>query len=204
MAIKDMEYLSREDFNQAVVRLRLNITEISKELGIPRTYLSEFRNGDRQLRPEMLGKLRDFFESKGIEFSDMPETPSQAPFSINKSIPAETIRNALDMMEENDARLVALMKSKIERVDGFLGLGEGELTDETTEALQETFALLAGNYLVFRMLRGWPALKLSPTSENPETVRDMILTTFNQLLIDSGLIASPDEGEEKSTKGEDE
>ena len=204
MAIKDTEYLSREDFNQAVVRLRLNITEISKELGIPRTYLSEFRNGDRQLRPEMLGKLRDFFESKGIEFSDMPETPSQAPFSISKSIPAETIRNALDMMEENDARLVALMKSKIERVDGFLGLGEGELTDETKEALQETFALLAGNYLVFRMLRGWPALKLSPTSEDPETVRDMILTTFNQLLIDSGLITSPDEGEEKKAKGEDE
>src|SRR5262245_22133867 len=78
MPIKQSEVLSRADFDEAVVRLRLNISEISKATGIPRTYLSEFRNGDRRLRPEHLGKLRDFFEERGVKFDSTPD-PDAAP-----------------------------------------------------------------------------------------------------------------------------
>src|SRR5882672_6584719 len=70
MAIKKTEVLSRADFDEAVVKLRLNVSEVAKETGVPRTYLSEFRNGDRKLRPEHQAKLRDYFEDKGIEFDD--------------------------------------------------------------------------------------------------------------------------------------
>lgn len=69
MAIKQTETLSRADFDEAMVRQRLNVSEVARDTGIPRTYLSEFRNGDRKLRPEMLAKLRDYFESKGVEFA---------------------------------------------------------------------------------------------------------------------------------------
>lgn len=61
MALKETESLSRADFDAAVVRLRLNVSEIAKEVGIPRTYLSEFRNGDRKLRPENLARSSRLF-----------------------------------------------------------------------------------------------------------------------------------------------
>ncbi len=73
MVIKKAEILSRADFDEAVVTLRLNVSEIAKETGIPRTYMSEFRNGDRKLRPEHQAKLRDYFEAKGVVFEDSKE-----------------------------------------------------------------------------------------------------------------------------------
>jgi len=53
MPVTQTEVLSRADFDEAVVKLRANVSEIAKETGIPRTYLSEFRHGDRKLRPEL-------------------------------------------------------------------------------------------------------------------------------------------------------
>jgi transcriptional regulator with XRE-family HTH domain len=220
MAIKKTEILSLADFNQAVVKLRLNVTEVAKELGIPRTYLSEFRNGDRVLRPEQLAKIRDYFETKGIEFDDekKPTTPDAAPgiaslnpqlsvglkvehyFPLSNNIADEVIREAMFIMDENDARLAVLLQTKLERESVLFG--EGDLTEETKAALQETFALLAGNYITFRMLRGWRALNVQPSTEKPETVRDMILQTFMQPLVDAGLIVAdpqPAETEEEAS-----
>lgn len=223
MAIKQTEILSRQDFNEAVVTLRLNVTEVAKELGIPRTYLSEFRNGDRQLRPEQLAKLKDFFESKGVEFADEAEatTPAaQSPsiashsprldaalkvehfFPLNNNIPDEVIGNAMDIMEENDARLAVLLKTKAEHEKGFFG--DGELTGETQAALQETFALLASNYVIFRMLRGWRAFNQPPADENSKTVRDMLLETFKQPLIEAGLIEAGEQPAEEAEAEEEQ
>ncbi len=84
MAIKQPNILTRQEFDQAMVHLRLNVSEVSRETSIPRTYISEFRNGDRQLRPENLAKLRDYFEGKGLEFDNEPEPDNlteQAPIA---------------------------------------------------------------------------------------------------------------------------
>lgn len=81
MAIKKAEILSRADFDEAVVTLRLNVSEIAKETGIPRTYMSEFRNGDRKLRPEHQAKLRDYFEAKGVVFEDSEDSKEPDPES---------------------------------------------------------------------------------------------------------------------------
>lgn len=206
MGLKQPESLSRADFDQAVVRLRANVSEIAKASGIPRVYLSEFRNGDRMLRPEHLAKLRDFFESKGIEFDDadpVPELPS-APhprlaavsgvrcyFPIADTVSDEVVAGAMDAMEENDARLVTLLKQQVARNDGLFG--SGDFTDDTKAALQETFALLAENYIVFRMLRGWRAFDVKPSSEGARTLRDVLLETFRQRLEGAGLI-EPSQG----------
>src|SRR5258708_7390675 len=169
MAIKESETLSRADFDQAVVRLRLNVSEVAKETGIPRTYLSEFRNGDRKLRLEHQAKLRDYFEGKGIEFDsdddasddDAPASPhprlktTSAPrcyFPIADSVSDDVIARALDMMEENDAELVALFKQNAERDGGLFG--NGDFNEDAREVLQKSFGLLAENYVLFRMLRG--------------------------------------------------
>lgn len=213
MAIKNQLVLTKKDFEAALVALRLSVSEVSRESGIPRHQVSHFRNYGDGLKPEQSAKLRDYFESKGVEFSDDDDaTPertaiaqcsqsavvaSPSPrldaalkvehfFPLSNTIPDDVIGNAMDIMEEADARLLALLKTKIERED--VVFGKGDLTDDTKAALQEVFALMAGNYLVFRMLRGWRAFNVQPATENPETVRDMIFETFRQVLIDSGLI----------------
>lgn len=213
MAIKKQSIFTKEDFEAALVELRLSVSEVSRESGLPRHIISHFRGYGDGLKPEQAAKLRDYFESKGIEFSDEEDTASERAttsqgnqqaaitspnprldaalkvehfFPLSNAIPEGVIGNAMDIMEEADARLLVLLKTKIERESSIFS--EGEFTEETKAALQEVFALMAGNYLVFRMLRGWRAFNVNPTTEKPETVRDMIFDTFKPHLIDAGLI----------------
>ena len=209
MAIKQKSALTKEDFEAAIVTLRLSVSEVSRESGIPRHIVSHFRNYGDGMKPEQLAKLRDYFESQGVEFDETEETfaheahgtgvDSLSPhlsvglkiehfFPISNTIADEVVRDSMSMMEENDARLSVLLKTKAERESGFFG--DGELTEDTQAALQETFALLANNYLIFRMLRGWRALNQPPADENFKTVRDMLMETFKQPLIEAGLIES--------------
>lgn len=209
MAIKKQTALTKGDFEAALVTLRLSVSEVSRESGIPRHIVSHFRNYGDGLKMEQAAKLQDFFESKGLEFTDDEEdeelsqtaqshsVASPSPrldaslkveyfFPLSNNIPDDVICNAMDIMEENDARLAVLLKGKAEHDEGFFS--DGALTEETQAALQETFALLAGNYVIFRMLRGWRAFNQPPADENSKTVRDMLLETFKQPLIDAGLI----------------
>lgn len=213
MAIKQTTTLTKEDFEQAIVILRLSVSEVSRESGIPRHVVSHFRNYGDGMKPEQLAKLRDYFVAQGVEFDETeaaaaPEAhaasvDSLSPqlsvglkvehyFPISNAIADDVVRDAMSMMEENDARLAVLLKTKAETDDGILGLGIGgeELTEETAAALQETFALLANNYLIFRMLRGWRALNQPPADESFKTVRDILMETFKQPLIEAGLIAA--------------
>lgn len=207
MAIKQATTLTKEDFEEAIVILRLSVSEVSRETGIPRHIVSHFRNYGDGMKPEQLARLRDYFEAQGVEFDETEESAthkahatgvdSLSPqlnvslkvehyFPISNTIADDVVRDAMSMMEENDARLAVLLKTKAEYEQGFFG--DGELTEETQAALQETFALLANNYLIFRMLRGWRALNQPPADENFKTVRDMLMETFKQPLIEAGLI----------------
>ncbi|OGS94741.1 MAG: hypothetical protein A3H31_02720 [Gallionellales bacterium RIFCSPLOWO2_02_FULL_57_47] len=190
------------------VRFQLGLTQanVIEQSELAGHKLKNFETG--RFVPDMafLQRLREFYEGRGIDFSEIEATPastqtstvaSPSPrldaslkveyfFPLSNNIPDEVIGNAMDIMEENDARLAVLLKAKAEREQGFFG--DGELTEETEAALQETFALLAGNYVIFRMLRGWRAFNQPPADENSKTVRDMLLETFKQPLIDAGLI----------------
>lgn len=221
MAIKQQYPLTKEDFEAALVTLRLSVSEVARETGIPRHIVSHFRNYGDGLKPEQAAKLRDYLEEKGIEFTEEESTEAHQPaadpapgvsslnpllsvglkvehhFPISNNITDEVIRDAVYIMEENDARLMLLLQTKLERNEGFFA--DGDLTEETKATLQETFALLAGNYITFRMLRGWPALNVQPTTEKPQTVRDMVLQTFMQPLVDAGLIVAPEHVKEAAT-----
>lgn len=217
MAIKKQQHITKQEFEEALVTQRLSVSEVARESGIPRHVVSHFRNYGDGLKPEQAAKLRDWLESRGIVFTeDKSATPQATPgvdslnpqlgvslkiehyFPISNNIPDEVIRDAMYIMDENDARLMLLLQAKLERNEGLFG--NGDLTEETKASLQETFALLAGNYITFRMLRGWPALNVQPTTEKPETVRDMILQTFMQPLIDAGLIVDSQQTEEASAE----
>ncbi|MCW2573570.1 MAG: hypothetical protein JWO88_3628 [Frankiales bacterium] len=206
MPIKQKEVLSRGDFDQAVVHLRLSVSEIAKATSIPRTYLSEFRNGDRKLRPENLAKLRDYFEGQGIEFDDLPDDDSppalQRPpikskevryvWPVAESINDGALQSAQALIEDNDARIAALLKQTVERDDD-------EFSEAARAALQEAGTLMAENYALLRMVRGWSALGLKASADGVESVRDVVLATFRQRLEEAGLIepaAAPDKERE--------
>jgi transcriptional regulator with XRE-family HTH domain len=73
--------LTREDFEDAVSAINITLADLAKQTGINRQYLSEFKCGDRNLRPEHLKKLRDFFESQGVEFFEI-EADDEADFEV--------------------------------------------------------------------------------------------------------------------------
>jgi hypothetical protein len=76
MAIKQQPVLTKGDFEAALVTQRLSVSEVARESGIPRHVVSHFRNYGDGLKPEQAAKLRDYLESKGIEFTDEVETPA--------------------------------------------------------------------------------------------------------------------------------
>lgn len=76
MAIKQQPALTKEDFEAALISLRMSVSEVARESGIPRHVVSHFRNYGDGLKPEQAAKLRDFLESKGVEFTDEAETPA--------------------------------------------------------------------------------------------------------------------------------
>jgi hypothetical protein len=203
MAIKKQGTITRQDFEDAIASLRVSVAEIAKDTDIPRAYLSDLRNHGTTLRRDYAEKLRAHFEGKGIQFEDdaptaiddNPASPHprleavmkpRIHFPIADTVSDETVRSAMDLMEENDARLVTLLKQTAERDDGFLG--NGNFVKETEAALQETFALLAENYIVFRMLRGWRAFGVKPATEEPQTLRHVLHSTFGKKLSGAGLI----------------
>lgn len=73
MAIKQQPALTKEDFEAALVTLRMSVSEVARETGIPRHLVSHFRNYGDGLKPEQAAKLRDFLEDKGLEFTDEDE-----------------------------------------------------------------------------------------------------------------------------------
>jgi transcriptional regulator with XRE-family HTH domain len=202
MPIKQPEVLSRADFDEAVVKLRLNVSEIAKETGIPRTYLSEYRNGDRKLRPEHQGKLRDYFESKGVEFSDEPanrdhpEVDAPVPheglavgtvcyFPIRGDLTPTRVREVMSEIERNDTRARELLSNKVKRKTTFL-LNEPDGFEKVTEEeIRELFALFSANYVWFRYLTGVN----NPLASRPEknTLQEVLLETLQESVSRAGL-----------------
>lgn len=208
MTIKQPELISRADFDEAVVRLRLNVSDVAKDTGIPRTYLSEFRNGDRKLRPEHQAKLRDYFEAKGVVFDELPtpELPeSPAPtievvkakrfhFPVDDAVSDDTLASVLATIRGNDRKLVDLLTQAANRDDGFFG--SGEFTAEALQALRDSHSLLACNYLMVRAVSGWPEIGLSASNDNiaGNTVLAAILDSVRDPFEAAGLIAKAESG----------
>lgn len=232
MAIKTPSILSREDYNQAQVTLGLTYSEIAKDTGLPRQYLSEYRAGTRNLVPEHQRKLRNYFEDKGIAFESgetaNPATPAalrpapDAPhpslgaqivteyfFQIDNRLPDTVIESSMDFIETTDDKLIALGALKLGRNEEMFGLGEDEGFDEkTAEALQDAIMNMAAGYLVFMLARGgWSSFTREQTDGNPVTLRDQLYQSFRPALEAAGLIEIATDslpGElETNTEGED-
>lgn len=206
MSIKRTPRITRKQFEDALTELRMSVAEVSRDTEIPRAYLSELRNHDTPLRGEYDAKLRDWLIKKEVfaeagddaaknEQDNDTSGPLPVParlaaiksiryaFTIDDGITDEALNGALDLMEENDAELSALLSKGVSQ--GFLS----DFDDESTAAIQQALALCAFNYVLFRSLRGWRVFKASRSTDDIRKVRDVIFETFKPQLIAAGLIA---------------
>lgn len=147
MAIKKTVVLSKEDFETSLVELRLSVSEVARETGIPRQYISHFRTYGDGLKPEQVAKVRDFLEDKLAEvgmalesapapglFPPPPPRPAQAASPLVAVLPnidaAHLRRSALtclhfyispDIPEQAIAQAVRRMEENEARMEELMG-----------------------------------------------------------------------------------
>lgn len=218
MPVKPKDVLRREDFSDALVSLRTTLAEVSKATQIPRSYLSEFRAGDRRLRPEQLAKLRDHFESQGVEFEDADDdserrdspnatgaklrtrSENRTYLPIGDGVPIDTAEQALGMIADAEVRLAVLLQQRANRDAIF---GEGEMSDETIGALQEAFALLAKVGALLLLLRGSRAFKLDASRDRLDTISSLLTEHYRPELEELGLVQPLPERDDEDDDEED-
>lgn len=206
MALKQQDILTRADFESSLRhrKVRMSVSEVAKALGIPRAYLSEFRSGERNLKPEFQEKLRAFFEEKGVEFDDAPapQTPNpDAPHTAlavaricHLPIRADRVSEApaiLDEMGRNDVRIAELLDKPAIRNSGLFG--DGDFSEETVEDLKELFAFTGASYMLFRYL----TLDKNPLDQvaGQYTLRSVLIEHLKQSFDAAGLNTAPPQPE---------
>ena len=212
-----MYIITAQQSRDARRELGLSQADITNALGFTRQYISEFETGfSTRLTTAQLKKLRAFYEDKikvanengesiSVDFGEIEKLPlishistpqAAAPYRflpVYLDVDQPSVIKTQSVIQDNDARLAVLMQQEALRDDGFLG--SGEFIEETQESLQEVFALMAVNYALWRSLSGWPALGLSPSTEDAMTIRDVVFKSFGDQFEIAGLFVNPPDKE---------
>jgi hypothetical protein len=204
MAIKKTVLLTKEDFESALVELRLSVSEVARETGLPRQYISHFRSYGDGLRPEQVAKVRDFIEARlaenGMTLESERDTDTTKPepmapalpkpdsaslrstsitcihFATSPAIQSADLMKIVRDMESNEARLEELMGKEAKEA----GLFEsGEWSAETAADMQEAIGLMASNFVLFSLAQGKSFVyRDTDEGEDVRTVRDVMNDTF--------------------------
>ena len=164
--------------------LTLTQANVIAETGIQAYKLKQFEAG--RFRPDLatLQKLRDFYESQGVDFDQLQAhaetvlptaegdalqrkglTPNAKPgFLIADGLNQERLDRALERMENNDQRVMELIAQ--EHTTAIFG-GASAATDA---AMRELFGCLAENHLLFRFLQGKGIVETA--KDDPNTIGD--------------------------------
>lgn len=175
-------------------RFQLGLTQanVIEESSLPGHKLKNFETG--RFVPDMpfLEGLRDYYNQKGIDFTetvtitDQIQLGQQAPaaggtmvrpvsrmcFYVSDQVEPDAVNQILGRMDGNDDRIAAILQSPLK--GGFLSA-----YDEETEAKQrELFCAMAENYLLFRILQGRNIVSALPAGVEPATHADLLATFF--------------------------
>lgn len=205
-----MNLITAQQSRDARRELGLSQADVTKALNLNRQYLSEFETGfSTRLTSAQLKKLRTFYEEKIIEalsngeeiaitfgesenilpaIQQPPTQQSAAPYRfipVYVDVDQPAVIKTQGVIQDNDARIAVLLQQKTDRDGGLFG--SDEFTQDTQDSLQEIFGLMAANYALWRSLSGWPALGLSPSPDDVETIRSVVFNTFREQLEKAGL-----------------
>ncbi|MFO6418588.1 hypothetical protein ACLBKS_00120 [Hylemonella sp. W303a] len=172
--------ITPEQLRQAAKDLNLTVAVIAESTGIPKAYISEFRNEKRELALTQQIELRNFLEAQytaqGVEMptSEMEEAPrisqvSRPAILLDPDLPKNAAEKLFDLIEANRVKVAAILESDF-KSGGMFG---GEFSIETEGAIRELFGLLALSHIAFLMLQGKNLLPSTlPEASKPKTLGD--------------------------------
>jgi len=173
-------------------RYQLGLTQanIIEESDLPGHKLKGFETG--RLIPDMkfLEALRDYYQGKGIDLSELKEGDGLMPVAANAVAPkpgAQMVQSimqmafriaptlapdqvdaALEKMDAGDERIATILKEPA-------AAGLFAEHDERTDALlRELFGLMGANYLAFRFLQGRSLVAPKPADDGQRTIADLL------------------------------
>lgn len=184
--------VTAEQSRAARFQLGLTQANVIEESSLPGHKLKNFETGRFVSDIPFLESLREYYASKGIDFSEAVITPAPAPaqeaasapgstmlmpvsrmcFYVSDQLAHEVVDNILERMDSNDERIAAILQSPVKA--GFLR----DYTEETEAKQRELFGAMAENYLCFRLLQGRNIVASAPLSVAPATHADLLATFF--------------------------
>lgn len=221
-----MAIITPDQSRQARREFGLSQADVAEATGLKRQYLSEFESDTAQrFTASQLRKLRTFYEGKladataegeqiDLSFGDedpAPESPDTAGsvetvkakrffFPVADEVTADTLAAALATIRANDKKLSELLPMMAEREDALFG--EGDYTEEVLQAMRDSYALLAANYLLVRAVGGWPEIGLSASGEKlvGNDLLGAIIANAEETFVQAGLLAQPGKESDAETK----
>jgi transcriptional regulator with XRE-family HTH domain len=182
-----------EQLQQLAKDLNLTVAAIADGSGLAKAYISEFRNGTRNLSAAQQGQLRAYLddqcEQAGVEFPDedtsaageqlvkglggMIQRISRPAILLSDDIPKAQAEKLLNLIDANRLKVSDILAGEFKTEDGLFMSGD-EFTAETEEAIRETFALLALNYLAILMLQGRSVVRQVSADLKPKTMGEWL------------------------------
>lgn len=181
------------------VRFQLGLTQanVIEQSELAGHKLKNFETG--RFVPDMafLQSLREFYESRGIEFNEADTKPSEAEaqkqmhgvgvvapmpngrFVVDPTLTTEQVDSILERMDINDARIAELMTLTLE--SGLLS----SYSEKTESVTKELYGLMAENYLHFRTIQGRNLLTPPPEKTTPKTQAELIGSLYATVLLNS-------------------
>lgn len=179
-----------DQLNQLWEELNLSVSTVATATGLPKSYVSEFRSGRRNLATAQQATLRDFLEQQcaenDVDFpnddaeDDGDSTVQELSTIIRRAkltgiipsldLPPAVVKQLQTFIDKNRVQVSELLNGPFAR-GGFLG---GDFSSETDEAIRELFGLLAMNYVATLILQGRSIVNQVAAGTEPKTVGEWL------------------------------
>jgi transcriptional regulator with XRE-family HTH domain len=188
----------------------LTQTGLAQQIGFSASYVKMFESGKLNPSQDFETALVDYFTGKGvaadklaIEYAAGGEpsslsTPAPAPgrlsgmatlpqvyieqrqcFFVDRDIPPALVDEFLTRMDANEDRIAALF-NKPTTEPGIFDRTESGFGAETEADLREVYALLAENFVLFRLLTGWNLF--AGETVKADTIAAFMLSHYDDLV----------------------
>lgn len=172
----------------ARVNAQLSQGRVASDLGINRSYLSQFESGKLLFDDATVNRLRDYYSTRGAGLNSIAHAPSpqlerdgeesgtlrlRDGFLLPPEADEDHVDALLNEYAENRKRIAVICNIDLSN-SGFFGIGVDE--DKATKLTNEVLALMARNYATIEELQGHGAAVDTKRQGRPEkkTVRHFV------------------------------
>jgi transcriptional regulator with XRE-family HTH domain len=179
-----------EQLQQVAKDLNLTVAAIADGAGLSKAYISEFRSKARNFSASQQAQLRVYLEAQcEAHGQDFPEDDGSASgqqlvqglggmiqritrpaILLSDDIPKAQVDQLTNLIDANRLKVTDLLDQEFQP-GGLLG---GGFSPETEDAIRQTFALLALNYIAILMLQGRNIVRKLPDDYVPQTMGDWL------------------------------